>query len=379
MQQTYPIGYMVDVPQNVSYDRWSLLQQLPAQQVGCPTFPTDSKSISASLLQSSTSYHGSSYGTELERSRSEPTEGTGINFATDVDTLMKAIQAKQHESPQVSQAKKVCPPLELQVPLLTQIQEDGEKPSQKPRKRHQCSMPGCNKSFHQRTHLEIHVRAHTGAKPFVCKVPSCGQRFSQLGNLKTHERRHTGERPYSCDVCNKTFAQRGNVRAHKIVHQQIKPFTCKLDDCGKQYTQLGNLKVMQPVRGFAKTALTIMKSHQNKSHAATLRYLTQKFANIDPGTGISLKDKELWEYFKSLYKNSNKGIKGRGKDRKISAVSSSGAIRSTCDPLPVASMDEGFSGYESGTSGCGSRRSLLPPDNIRATQSCSIGSYDYNL
>ena len=61
-------------------------------------------------------------------------------------------------------------------------------------------MPGCNKSFYQKTHLEIHVRAHTGAKPFVsylvfshftsaneaqvCKAPSCGQRFSQLGNLK---------------------------------------------------------------------------------------------------------------------------------------------------------------------------------------------------
>ena len=28
-------------------------------------------------------------------------------------------------------------------------------------------------------------------------------------------------------------------------------------------------------------------------------------------------DKELWEYFSTLYKNSNKGIKGRGKDRRI--------------------------------------------------------------
>jgi uncharacterized Zn-finger protein len=61
-------------------------------------------------------------------------------------------------------------------------------------------MPGCSKSFYQKTHLEIHVRAHTGAKPFVsrficslqssandiqvCKAPGCGQRFSQLGNLK---------------------------------------------------------------------------------------------------------------------------------------------------------------------------------------------------
>lgn len=35
------------------------------------------------------------------------------------------------------------------------------------------------------------------------------------------------------------------------------------------------------------------------------------------------KDRELWEYFATLYKNSNKGIKGRGKDRRI--VPSAGA------------------------------------------------------
>ncbi len=31
-------------------------------------------------------------------------------------------------------------------------------------------------------------------------------------------------------------------------------------------------------------------------------------------------DRELWEYFSTLYKNSNKGIKGRGKDRRIRDV-----------------------------------------------------------
>ena len=31
-------------------------------------------------------------------------------------------------------------------------------------------------------------------------------------------------------------------------------------------------------------------------------------------------DRDLWEYFSELYKNSNKGIKGRGKGRKIAAM-----------------------------------------------------------
>ena len=37
------------------------------------------------------------------------------------------------------------------------------------------------------------------------------------------------------------------------------------------------------------------------------------------GDAVSATDKELWEYFATLYKNSNKGIKGRGKDRRIFA------------------------------------------------------------
>ncbi|OCK97566.1 uncharacterized protein K441DRAFT_546672 [Cenococcum geophilum 1.58] len=102
---------------------------------------------------------------------------------------------------------------------------ENTKGSHKLKRRYQCNMPDCYKSFYQKTHLEIHTRAHTGVKPFLCKEPSCGQRFLQFGNLKTHERRHTRGRPYNCDICGKAFAQRGNVRAHKIIHRQIKPFT----------------------------------------------------------------------------------------------------------------------------------------------------------
>lgn len=107
MQQAYPMGYVPDVPQNVSYTRSSLIQQLPAHQEACPAFCTDSKVAVESPLQSSPSFHRSPYGAELERSRSEPTETPGVNFATDIDTLMKAIQAKQPESPAVAQGNKV--------------------------------------------------------------------------------------------------------------------------------------------------------------------------------------------------------------------------------------------------------------------------------
>ncbi|KAK4501299.1 hypothetical protein PRZ48_007106 [Zasmidium cellare] len=207
-------------------------------------------------------------------------------FSTDIDTLMRAIQSKTEPHEQRKDKPKAEPSVS------------------KPKKRYQCDVPDCGKAFYQKTHLEIHSRAHSGIKPFLCLEPSCGQRFSQLGNLKTHARRHSGERPYHCDICGKTFAQHGNVRAHKIVHTAAKPFTCKLDHCNKQFTQLGNLK-----------------SHQNKFHVETIRRLKSRFENFKEGDVVDAWEKEMWEYFGSLYKNCNKGIKGRGKDRRISNTS----------------------------------------------------------
>ncbi|KAL4871970.1 hypothetical protein BDV12DRAFT_162780 [Aspergillus spectabilis] len=258
-----------------------------------------------------------------------------IEFSTEVDILMKAIQAKGPSS-QLTSVQSLPPLQQLthggsnaysHQPYVSPVAAPPPRPAavvvEEPQSRsgkkrkYACTLPQCGKSFAQKTHLDIHMRAHTGDKPFICKEPSCGQRFSQLGNLKTHQRRHTGEKPFSCDICQKRFAQRGNVRAHKITHQHDKPFTCLLDDCGKNFTQLGNLK-----------------SHQNKFHATTLRNLTLKFSSVIDGEHMNPQDRKLWEYFARLYKNSNKGIKGRGKDRRISPSSkseSNGRPRSSAD------------------------------------------------
>ncbi|KAF1939328.1 zinc finger protein OZF [Clathrospora elynae] len=334
--------YSPNIPHSISYAAGPDVQPLSTLQNARNAFNPMVKSESTSPVQSDPTFSDSPYAAECRRSNSEPTEDSSINFATDVDTLMRAIQAKQTDSPQ---------PIEPKVEEI--------KVHRKSRKRYQCTIPSCNKSFYQKTHLEIHIRAHTGAKPFNCKAPGCGQFFSQLGNLKTHERRHTGERPYSCDICGKTFAQRGNVRAHKIVHQQIKPFTCKLDDCGKQFTQLGNLK-----------------SHQNKFHAATLRYLTQKFATISLGDWVSQEDKELWEYFASLYKNSNKGIKGRGKDRRISALSPAASSHpSSYTAMPMNSISRSYAvSYHQHSSDRSSRGSSISSETTHKANN----GYDLN-
>ena len=86
----------------------------------------------------------------------------------------------------------------------------------------------------------------------------------------------------------------------------------------------------------------LKQSHQNKFHATTLRNLTIKFSTVMEGDPMTPQDRELWGYFATLYKNSNKGIKGRGKDRKISPSSKSSSSSSTSSSSSVASPDSGM-------------------------------------
>jgi hypothetical protein len=135
---------------------------------------------------------------------------------------------------------------------------------------------------------------------------------------------------------------------------------------------------VEPVASPAAIANTL-QSHQNKFHAATLRYLTQKFVTISPGDWVSKEDKELWEYFASLYKNSNKGIKGRGKDRRISAVSSSASSHpshpSSYPAMPMTSMARSYTGsYHQNSSDRSSRSSSMSSDTTHKVNN----GYDFN-
>ena len=186
--------------------------------------------------------------------------------------------------------------------------EDDDEHDSKRHKARTQQCPYCLKYFTQSTHLEVHIRSHIGYKPYECTY--CHKKFTQGGNLRTHLRLHTGEKPFTCEICNRSFNRKGNLEAHKLTHENVKPFECKLDNCDKSFTQLGNLK-----------------SHQNRFHSQTLNTLTHKLAEL---SGPALErlppdERELLMYFKSLYKNSNKGIRGRGRQQSAGSEDSMGS------------------------------------------------------
>ena len=52
--------------------------------------------------------------------------------------------------------------------------------------KHKCRY--CGKQFGSESALSIHIRSHTGERPYKCNI--CGNRFTTKGNLKVHFSRH---------------------------------------------------------------------------------------------------------------------------------------------------------------------------------------------
>jgi hypothetical protein len=113
----------------------------------------------------------------------------GVTVGADVDTLMKAIQSDaQQEKSQAQPSSSieqntsvVGPPTfsptsinfsnnrieqNMDQRLTSHHFQDDKGPS---KKKYECVVKGCDKSFFQKTHLEIHARAHTGVKPYVSR------------------------------------------------------------------------------------------------------------------------------------------------------------------------------------------------------------------
>ena len=113
--------------------------------------------------------------------------------------------------------------------------------SEEQRKPFVCLYPGCTKRYLKLSHLQMHIRKHTGEKPYICEHEGCGKRFSRSDQLRRHSRKHTGLRPFQCDICQRKFSRSDHLKTHMRTHTGEKPHTCSWPNCPKRFARSDEL------------------------------------------------------------------------------------------------------------------------------------------
>ena len=111
--------------------------------------------------------------------------------------------------------------------------------------RHKC--PHCEYRSNNSGHMRVHLRSHSGEKPFKCSNEGCAQSFAAKYNMQTHAKNHCKYRNvglYKCKYCGQAFLKSTQRADHiQSAHPEQSPHRCHYRGCNKGFTTKYSLSV----------------------------------------------------------------------------------------------------------------------------------------
>ena len=67
----------------------------------------------------------------------------------------------------------------------------------------------CDVFYPRKWHMKLHIRTHTGEKPYICDFQGCNNAFPRPGSLSEHKRKiHEKLEQHVCLLCDNKFYAR---------------------------------------------------------------------------------------------------------------------------------------------------------------------------